>query len=39
MSVGVRVRLHAPSAVLAADVARLEALWGDGLALGAVAAG
>lgn len=32
MSVGVRVRLHAPSPALAADLARLEALWGDGLA-------
>jgi glutathione S-transferase len=32
MSVGVRVRLHRPSSALAADVARLEALWGEGLA-------
>jgi glutathione S-transferase len=31
MSCGVRVRLHETSAALTRDIARLEALWGDGL--------
>jgi glutathione S-transferase len=31
MTVGQRIRLHAPSGRLAADVARIEALWNEGL--------
>ena len=32
MTVGQRIRLHAPSERLAADVARIDALWSEGLA-------
>lgn len=31
MSVGIRVRLHAPTTALGADIGRLESLWGEGL--------